>query len=168
MAYLRNFQYPVRLTLLLLASLSMSGCSREHTGESRYDVIWESPGEGSLSSMPLGNGDVGINVWTEKGGDLLFYISKVDAFDSGHCLPKLGRIRIRTEPALQTDHFIQALRLADASVEIESGDARFRIWVDANHPVIRVEGNMKTPRKAIIYLETLRPLISAGRVSRFR
>jgi hypothetical protein len=98
----------------------------------------------------------------EKNGDLLFYISKADAFDSGHCLPKLGRVRIRTEPALQTDHFIQALRLADASVEIESGDARFRIWVDANHPVIRVEGRMKTARKASIYLETLRPLISVG------
>jgi len=30
--------------------------------------------------MPLGNGDIGLNVWTEPGGDLLFYISKTDAW----------------------------------------------------------------------------------------
>lgn len=162
MTHQRNLQNLMRLMLLLLAGLSMSECSRERKSESPYDIVWETPGEGSLSSMPLGNGDVGMNVWMEKSGDLLFYISKADAFDSGHRLPKLGLIRIRTEPALQTDHFIQALRLADASVEIESGDARFRIWVDANHPVIRVEGTMKIPRKAIINLETLRPLFSAG------
>ncbi len=151
-----------RLSLFLLAGLFLLGCSVRQDDIRAYDVIWKSPGDGSLGSMPLGNGDVGMNVWVEKNGDLAFYISKVDAFDSGHCLPKLGLIRIRTEPALQTDHFIQAFRLADASVEIESGDARFRIWIDANHPVIRVEGSMGIPRKAFIYLETLRPLFSAG------
>lgn len=45
--------------------------------------------------MPLGNGDVGLNVWVDENGDLAFYISKVDAFDAGHYLPKLGRVRLR-------------------------------------------------------------------------
>lgn len=31
--------------------------------------------------MPLGNGDIGLNVWVEDGGDLLFYLSKTDAWD---------------------------------------------------------------------------------------
>ena len=33
--------------------------------------------------MPLGNGDVALNVWVDNGsGDLIFYVAKSDAFDS--------------------------------------------------------------------------------------
>src|ERR1700754_781231 len=46
----------------------------------RYNVRWDAPGPGSAQSMPLGNGDIGLNVWTEQNGDLLFYISKTDAW----------------------------------------------------------------------------------------
>lgn len=52
------------------------------------DVIWDTPSESSFGSMPLGNGDIGTNVWTEPNGDILFYISKVNAFDAGHEFPK--------------------------------------------------------------------------------
>jgi hypothetical protein len=112
--------------------------------------------------MPLGNGDIGLNVWYEKNGDLLFYISKVDAYDAGHKLPKLGRIRITAEPALSIDRFKQTLSLKDASITIESGDAAFKLWVDANNPVIRVEGSSKTPRTITVNLEPLRPLSDFG------
>ena len=44
------------------------------------DVQWNSPGPTSAQSMPLGNGDIGLNVWAEKNGDLVFYISKTDAW----------------------------------------------------------------------------------------
>ena len=59
------------------------------TDISQYNVIWESSSENSFGSMPLGNGDIGLNVWVEKNGDLLFYISKVDAFDAAHLLPQI-------------------------------------------------------------------------------
>src|ERR1700679_875658 len=45
-----------------------------------YGVSWDEPGPGSSASMPLGNGDIGLNVWVDPGGDLLFYISKTDAW----------------------------------------------------------------------------------------
>lgn len=34
-----------------------------------YDVVWNEPSQvnGSASSMPLGGGDVGLNVWVENG-----------------------------------------------------------------------------------------------------
>ena len=128
----------------------------------RYNVVWNTPSDDSFGSMPLGNGDIGLNVWVEKSGDLVFYISKVDAFDAGHFLPKLGRVRLRTEPALPVDQFKQTLSLIDASVMIEAGDARFRVWVDANQPMIRVEGLSRIPRTATISLETLCPLVDAA------
>jgi hypothetical protein len=43
------------------------------------NVTWDLPGGDSFGSMPPGNGDVGANVWVEDNGDLVFYLSKVDA-----------------------------------------------------------------------------------------
>ena len=104
------------------------------------NVVWNSPSKDSFGSMPLGNGDVGANVWVEENGDLLFYVSKVDAFDAGHLLPKLGRVRLRLDPALDVKNFRQTLLLRDAAVEIAGGDMKLKIWIDANNPVIRLEG----------------------------
>jgi alpha-L-fucosidase 2 len=128
---------------------------------SKFNVVWTTPSDDSFGSMPLGNGDIGLNVWVEKNGDLLFYISKVDAFDDGHLLPKLGRVRIKMEPELSVEKFKQTLSLIDASILVEAGEVNFRIWVDANQPVIRVEGTSRSPRSATISLESLRPLINA-------
>ena len=34
------------------------------------NVVWDSPSTNSLGSMPLGNGDIGVNVWTEPNHNL--------------------------------------------------------------------------------------------------
>jgi alpha-L-fucosidase 2 len=151
----------------LLAGLFLSICpgswlSAQTDNLTQYNVVWNSPSEDSFGSMPLGNGDIGLNVWVEKNGDLLFYISKVDAYDAGHLLPKLGRIRIKMEPALPTEKFKQTLILLDASVLIEAGDVQMRVWVDANQPVIRLGCKSKTLRTATITLESLRTLSDAN------
>ncbi len=147
---------------LVCLFFSLQVKSQGNSDPSPYNVIWDTPGSGSFDSMPLGNGDIGMNVWVEKNGDLLFYISKVDAYDAGHLLPKLGRIRIKTDPAVSVDKFRQTFSLKDASVLIEAGDVRFRVWVDANQPVIRVEGKSTTPRRVILFLESLRPLMNSA------
>ena len=84
--------------------------------------------------MPLGNGDIGLNVWVEPSGDLVLLISKTDSFDEFNRLLKIGRIRVRTTPALFHPGmaFSQALRLADGAIEIKSRDTSIRVWVDAN------------------------------------
>jgi hypothetical protein len=157
---MKNLLFFVIFSIGLLFSLTTQ--AQKCADPSSYNVVWNTPSDDSFGSMPLGNGDVGLNVWVEKNGDILFYISKVDAFDAGHLLPKLGRIRIKTEPALPVEKFKQTLSLIDASVLVESGDANFRIWVDANQPVIRVEGKCKTPRIVSISMESLRPLTNAN------
>jgi hypothetical protein len=111
----------------------------------RYDVVWTSPGHDSSASMPLGNGDIGVNAWVEEGGDLLFYISKADAWSEDARPLKVGRLRVALSPNpfAKGAPFRQALNLGDGEIEIESGPAaartRVRVWVDANHPVIHVE-----------------------------
>lgn len=120
------------------------------------NVTWDSPSGNSFGSMPLGNGDVGANVWVEENGDLVFYLSKVDAFDAGHLLPKLGRIRLRLDPALHLDDFRHTLVLREAAIEVKAGDVQLRVWIDANQPVVRVQGTSATPRQATLSFDSLR------------
>lgn len=125
----------------------------------RLNVVWDTPSENSFGSMPLGNGDIGMNVWTEPNGDILFYISKVNAFDAEHQLPKLGRVRMRFEPAMNVSvSFRQELSLSDATVFIEGDGMKLELCVSANQPVIYLKGKSKTPRKVIYMLESLRPI----------
>lgn len=110
-----------------------------------YDVVWDTVGTtGANGSTPIGNGDIGANVWTEQNGDLLLLLSKTDAFDENMELIKLGRVRIHLDPSpfLSGNPFRQTLRLRDGALEIVAGTAAqpvtIRVWADANNPVIRV------------------------------
>ena len=125
------------------------------------NLVWDSPSRDSFGSMPLGNGDIGLNLWIDEAGDLVFYISKVDAFDAGHLLPKLGRVRLRFQPELEVTDFKQTLVLRDGAIEVEAGDVKLRVWVDANSPVVHVKGSSAMPRSATITVEPLRALADA-------
>ena len=97
--------------------------------------------------MPLGNGDIGLNVWVEEGGDLMFYISKTDAFSGIGRLLKLGRIRVKLtpNPFLKGQKFKQELDLKNGEILIMAGNnpIKIRLWVDANNPVIRIDAESK-------------------------
>jgi hypothetical protein len=106
-----------------------------------YDVVWESPSEDEHGSMPIGNGDLAANVWVEPSGDLVFYISKSDAWSGNGRLLKLGRVRVKCEPALFSEgmKFKQELDLESGTIKIRSGDTKVEFWIDANNPVIHVD-----------------------------
>ena len=55
-----------------------------------YNVVWDSPSADARGSMPLGNGDLGLNAWVEADGGLVFYIGKTDAWDDNNRLLKVG------------------------------------------------------------------------------
>ena len=86
-----------------------------------YNVLWDSPSRDAHGSMPLGNGDVGINAWVEANGDLVFYVSKTDAWDENARLCKIGRVRVKFDPPLAAkDKFRQELKLRDGIIQITS------------------------------------------------
>ena len=70
-------------------------------GPDRYNIIWDSPSPASdiSGSMPLGNGDIGVNIWAEAGGDVLLLIGKTDAWDENSINLKLGRVRLKFSPS---------------------------------------------------------------------
>jgi hypothetical protein len=131
------------------------------------NVSWDVPGPTSAESMPIGNGDIGLNVWVEPGGDLLFYIGKTDAWgaevrsDQGALL-KLGRIRVSLQPNPFTAGapFSQTLKLHEGEMVIQEGAGtnavRLCVWVDANHPAIRVEAASAQPISVKTTLEDWR------------
>jgi alpha-L-fucosidase 2 len=113
------------------------------------NVTWTVPGPTSSQSMPIGNGETGLNVWAETNGDVAFYIGKTDTWnqdvhgDQG--LMKVGgmRLSLNPSPLIAGAPFSQTLRLREGEIVIQQGfatnQATIRIWVDANNPVIRVE-----------------------------
>jgi hypothetical protein len=112
----------------------------------QYNVVWTTPSEDPHGSMPLGNGDVGVNVWVEPSGEIVFYISKTDAWDENGRLCKIGRVRVIFDPPLPvTNGFRQELKLSEGAMEIQAGQSRLKLWVDANRPVVRLEAESGQP-----------------------
>ena len=127
-----------------------------------YDVIWDNPGTSSADSMPLGNGDIGLNVWTESNGDVVFYIGKSDAWSENPVkttgLAKVGKVRISTAPALfsGTNHFEQALHLYDGEMLIKGDNGEMHLWVDANAPVIHISARSNVGSELKVSLDPYR------------
>jgi hypothetical protein len=111
------------------------------------DVTWSSLGTNENNSMPLGNGDIALNVWTEQNGDLVLLLAKSDAWSENGQLLKLGRVRITLtpNPFAAPAAVTQTLKLETGEIEIQADGNLARVWVDANHPVVHVEVQAKQP-----------------------
>lgn len=122
-----------------------------------YHLAWDSPSKDCHGSMPLGNGDLSLNAWIEPSGDLCFYIGKTDAWDDNARLVKLGKVRVKLDPAPPVAPFKQELALADGMMTVTYGDGTaLRLWADANHPVIHVETVSNKSTTATLILEPWR------------
>lgn len=111
----------------------------------RNAVTWTSLGANENDSMPLGNGDLAANVWTEQNGDLVILLAKADAWNEDGDLLKLGRIRIHFASNPFSADFRQTLNIADGSLVIKDGATFIRIWADANNPTIHAEIHLARP-----------------------
>jgi len=141
---------------------SMQGVAGVGSGPSRYDVVWDSPSKDAAGSMPLGNGDIGLNAWVEENGDLAFYISKTDSWGDNGRLLKVGKVRVKLSPAPLNSRtaFMQKLSLVDATMNVRYGEGDsatdLRLWVDANHPIVHVEVSAARPVEAVASIELWR------------
>ena len=131
---------------------------------SDYNVVWDSPSVDCNGSMPIGNGDIGANVWVEAGGDLCCYLSKTDAWDEHARLVKLGKLRVRLtpNPFAKGCRFKQELDLQDGAIKItaaaQNPDAGvdLRYWIDASHPVVRITGSTTVKTEVEVMIEPWR------------
>lgn len=127
-----------------------------------YSVLWNSPSENASGAMPIGNGEVGANVWMEKNGNLVFYLSRTDAWSENSSLYKLGKIRISFYPALQGKEvsFKQFLNLEEGKIEIEitkkEEKLRLNFLVDSESPVVYLDGKSTYPVQIVVSSEIWR------------
>ena len=124
-----------------------------------YDVVWKEPSKDAAGSMPIGNGEVVLNVWVEeKTGDLRFYIGRTDALSEISRVLKLGGVRVQLEPnpfKTATD-FRQHLHLHEGHIDIDGGGAHLRLFVNANSNVIDITGTTTRPTKVTASVECWR------------
>lgn len=125
-------------------------------------VIWTSPSTNAAGSMPIGNGELGLNVWVDPGGDLLFYLARTDAWSEVSRLLKLGRARVRVtpNPFVKGQPFRQELDLRNGRIVITGGDREnevsLSVWVDPREPVVHVTGKSEKPVAVRATLESWR------------
>ncbi|WP_307529390.1 DUF5703 domain-containing protein [Pedobacter sp. W3I1] len=101
--------------------------------------------------MPVGGGDIGLNLWVEKG-DVYLYLSRSGTFDENNTLLKLGRVKLSLSPnPFEGKTFKQELLLKDGYARISGKNAnlsaQIKVWVDVFHPVIHLD--VKSNRKII-------------------
>ncbi|MDO4570122.1 MAG: DUF5703 domain-containing protein [Planctomycetia bacterium] len=113
-----------------------------------YRVTWETPSGDWRGSVPLGNGEVGANVWVDEEGNLGFFISRTDALDEFGRLVKVGGGFIRLDfgdasPEGKLEAFRQSLEVREGALIVRYGSegesVKMRAWIDAYRPVLVVE-----------------------------
>src|SRR5271167_4959239 len=85
-------------SLSLILVLPMLLAPRRDNFDRLNDVTWNSLGTNENNSMPIGNGDIALNVWTEQNGDIVLLLAKSDAWSENGQLLKLGRVRVSLTP----------------------------------------------------------------------
>ena len=120
-----------------LATLSLALMLNVSAG-APTDYVWDTPSTDSSASMPVGGGDIGLNVWAEDNGDILFYMGRSGAYDEHGTLLKQGRVRLRLLGG-NTSGFSQRLKLEEGYCSIDANGSKVTIWADVFRPVVHVE-----------------------------
>lgn len=151
--------FKIRIFSTLILALLFTQLKAQNFNASIYDVIWNIQSKNSSESMPLGGGDIGLNVWVENG-DLLFYISRSGSFDENNTLLKTGRVRIHFPKNNLKDHFYQTLNLKQGNCTIYGEQlgikSNIKIWVDVFKPVIHIEIQHSRATEMQVAFETWR------------
>ena len=122
-----------------------------------YNVVWNSPSENAAGSMPIGNGEVGANFWVEPSGDMVFYISRTDAWSETGELYKLGRIRVSTKPAITSaGDFCQTLDLKNGCINLRGAGMNLSFFIDSESPTIYLTGTASTAVETSVKAEIWR------------
>ncbi len=137
----------IHLTFLLC--FFRTGAHAQPEALDQYNIVWNNQSENSGESMPVGGGDIGLNVWVEKG-ELLFYLAKSGTFDENNAFLKSGRVRMKLSPnPFEGEDFRQELVLKDGYIIISGKNGKVaadvKVWVDVFRPVVHVEVNSKQP-----------------------
>ena len=123
-----------------------------------YNVVWDSPSQGSIDSMPLSGWNLGLNVWVE-GNDILLLASSPNCQDERGMQVKLGLIRLRFDVPVFAQAFRQELRLEQSEIVISGKTAdgkplQVTLWCETGATVAHAQLVSKTPVGLTVSYET--------------
>jgi len=179
------------LISLAVSLLSGAGPLRAATDQAwldSYNIVWDSQSADARGSMPIGGGNIGLNVWVEKD-ELLIYFGSPDSWSyrgkgfNTQMQTKLGRLRLKLSPVPWAKEFRQELDVASNSIVLSGRSAdnhaiQLRVWIDAMQPVVHIEGQSESSLEAAVAVEfptgpamaphnpgqTYGPLVREGRI----
>lgn len=99
----------------------------------------------AMQSLPIGNGDVGANIWVSPDGVIHFLFSKTDAWSELYRLLKVAHVTMETEPRVFADGADFELNIAEGVLNITSAGAAMRIYADALAPCVRISLQTDVP-----------------------
>src|SRR6267378_8193424 len=113
----------IRIISFIFILTTMAVSAQQTSFIEKNGVTWNTIGTNENNSMPLGNGDIALNVWTEQNGDIVLLLAKSDAWSENGQLLKLGRARVKLtpNPFVSSSDFTQTLKLETGEVQIRSG-----------------------------------------------
>src|SRR5579872_2639826 len=118
---------------MLMAAAVLTSGGGVQAQLAKRNIVWTTRSEDSAGSMPIGNGEVVLNVWVEdKIGDLMFLIGRTDSLSEISRILKLGRVRVHVaDSPFTAAAFEQKLDLYDGSITVSAGKNSLRLFVDS-------------------------------------
>ena len=116
---------------------------------SAANLIWVNPPDREEEAMPIGNGSLLANVWTEKGGDVCVSLARYSRSDDS--AKKIGTLRFQFDPGLNTsrDSFRQMLRFKYGEVVVKNmrqkENPSYSFFVDAKRDILHLQFRTKSP-----------------------
>jgi hypothetical protein len=157
----KNFLFS---TVAVVAFWTGAACAAiEPSWIADYNIVWSNQSADARGSMPIGGGNIALNVWVEKD-ELLIYIGSPDSWSyrgkgyNTQMQTKLGRLRLKFTPAVWAKEFRQELELASNSILLTGKTAdnkavKLRVWIDALQPVVHLECQAESPVEAAVAIE---------------
>lgn len=99
----------------------------------------------AMKSLPLGNGDIGANIWLTSDGLIHVLISKTDAWSELYRLLKVAHVVLSMDPCPFSEGASFDLNIADGVLDIDSGNNKLRIYMDVLAPCLRIALNTELP-----------------------
>ncbi len=99
----------------------------------------------AMQSLPIGNGDIGANVWLSEDGRVHFLLSKTDAWSELYRLLKTAHVVLTVDPCPFADGADFALSMEEGLLTISAGETVLRVYADAHAPCVRIRLSTETP-----------------------
>lgn len=124
------------------------------------DVVWRTPCTGPEQSMPIGNGEVGCNVWCTADGVVHGLVARTDSFSEASRLLKLGAFALPLRRPDPGEFFEQRLQLADGAIRVTIGEGPARVvasvFVDSDADVVHLVVDNEAMRSGELRLHSWR------------